>query len=120
MGSNRSFGNGQSIAVDVPNAAYRAYDVVYMDVGDNALIAYENSTASDRQVMYRIWNGTGLSQEFNITVPIETPVNWVGLFKQQGTDQIMMVVLNTLNDLAAIPERHSVQSFTGHKSHCYG
>jgi len=46
------------VSSGVTNAAFRSFDIAYEKNSGDALIVYENSTAADSNVAYRIWNGT--------------------------------------------------------------
>ena len=103
--SNNAWSNLLEVSSDIQNSAQRSFDIAYEDLSGDALIVYENSTDIDNYVNYRIWNGTGYSQENIITVgftDISTVTRWIDLTPKKGDDKMMLLIHNNVGDLYAI------------------
>jgi len=93
------------VSSSIENSAYRAFDIAYEDISGDALIVYENSNdPGNNDVAYRIWNGTGYSNEIILDTNMSNgEVYWVELIPKRGTDDIMLLVHNNINNLYAVP-----------------
>ena len=93
------------VSSSIENSAYRAFDISYEDISGDALIVYENSNdPGNNDVAYRIWNGTGYSNEIILDTNMSNgEVYWVELIPKRGTDDIMLLVHNNINNLYAVP-----------------
>ena len=99
-----TWGNLQEVTATAENSAYRGFDIAYEDLSGDALIVYENSDAADSIIGYRTWDGTSYSAETNLTTLLASgEVHWISLVENIGSDDIMLLVHNNLNDLYAIP-----------------
>jgi hypothetical protein len=105
--SNNTFNNLNEISSDVPNSAYRAFDVAIEEISGDVLVVYENSATDDNFIQYRIWNGSGWSSEFNISHNLVEAIGWVKLTSRPRTDQIMLMLMdgegNDVADIYAVP-----------------
>ncbi|PIZ50896.1 hypothetical protein COY27_05430 [Candidatus Woesearchaeota archaeon CG_4_10_14_0_2_um_filter_33_13] len=96
--------NLQEVSTDVPNSAFRSFDIAYEDVSGRALIVYETSSVADSTVAYRLWNGTAYSTQQTLTTSLSSsPISWISLISQKGSDQIMLLVHSAANALYAVP-----------------
>ncbi|MCK4997331.1 hypothetical protein KAS08_03425, partial [Candidatus Pacearchaeota archaeon] len=98
-----SWGNLLEVSSDVVNSAYRAFDIEYEGVSGDALIVYENSSAANSVLTYRIWNGTGYSSEQTLTTLLSNAVHWVSLVSKTGTDDVMLLAHDSASSLYAVP-----------------
>jgi uncharacterized membrane protein YgcG len=99
-----SWNNLTEVTANAENSAYRGFDIAYEDLSGDALIVYENNNVADSIVGYRIWNGTAYTAEANLTTGLASgEVLWVSLIENIGSDSIMLLIHNDLNDLYAIP-----------------
>src|SRR3989338_707291 len=104
--STGSWGNLQEVSITIPNSAHRAFDIAYEQQSGDALIVYENTSSSNTQVAYRIWNGSTYSAESLLTTTITADVmQWVALYSKPNSDDIMLVVQTSgpQNDIYAVP-----------------
>ena len=101
--TSRSWGNLLEVSVDVPNAGFRAFDIAYEDVAGRALIVYENSSAGDQMLVYRVWNGTSFTaqQALTTTLPANS-VNWISLSPKKGSNDIMLLAHDNTQSLYAV------------------
>ena len=103
--SDDRWGNLQQVSIEIKNSAQRGFDIVYESISGDALIVYENDSGDgNNDVAYRIWNGTGYSEEMLLdTDLVNAPALWVALFPKRDTDDIMTLIHNEKKDLYVIP-----------------
>lgn len=99
-----SWGNLLEVSSNVPNAAYRSFDVEYEQVSGEALAVYEGSFSEDAILYYSTWNGYSYSakQSFSLDSLANT-VNWVSLTSKPGSDEMMLLVHDSSSNLFAVP-----------------
>ncbi|MBI4153161.1 hypothetical protein HY497_01440 [Candidatus Woesearchaeota archaeon] len=102
--STGQWNNLLEVSSDVPNSAYRAFDIAVEDISGDVLIVYENSSlATNNGLAYRVWNGTGYSGELHLDSTLtSSPINWVQSTHRTGTDEIMVLLHNAAGDLHAV------------------
>ncbi|MCX7940472.1 MAG: lamin tail domain-containing protein [Endomicrobia bacterium] len=90
--------------IDPSNAAYRCVDIAYEQNSARALVVFSSGSLTG-QVWYRIWSSTAnfwVSPSLQLTIPQSTGfVRWVRLEPRPATDEIMLVVLDSNNDIFA-------------------
>jgi len=103
MNSTRQWGNLLEVSSDVPNSAYRAFDIAIEDVSGDVLVVYENSSAATNNgAAYRVWNGTSFSSEYPInTLLAASAIQWIQLTPRAGSNDIMVLFHNSVGDLYA-------------------
>jgi len=99
--ATRQWGNLLEVSVDAPNSAQRAFDIAVEDVSGDVLIVYENSSAANNVLSYRIWNGTYTTQRTLVTGLSGSPVHWVQASPRKGADDVMLVLSTSANDIHA-------------------
>ncbi|MCI0550841.1 MAG: Ig-like domain-containing protein, partial [Anaerolineae bacterium] len=92
----------QALAFDNPATAQRGFDLAIEDVSGDMLIVYENSTAANTVVAFRTWTGSAYSAEGTATVNTSAAVRWVKTVPRPRTDEIMLLVHDSNNDLFGI------------------
>ena len=92
--STQQWGNLLEIAIDVPNAAQRAFDIAVEDVSGDVLIVFENSSAANNVVSYRVWNGSYSELQTIATGIDASAVAWVSLVPKKGTAEMMLLISN--------------------------
>ncbi len=98
-----AWGGLLEVSADVPNSAYRAFDIAVEDLSGDALIVYETSSTADTTIAYRMWNGS-YSAESTLTTGLGSlAINWVQLVSRRGADDIMLLVHDSSSSLRAIP-----------------
>jgi len=100
---NGTWSNLLEVSTNVPNSAFRAFDVAYEEISGDALIVFESNAGTDSNITYRIWNGSAYSDPVNITLGTPGPTNWVFLASRMGSDEIMLVTHNSTAGLYAVP-----------------
>ncbi|HME86784.1 MAG TPA: hypothetical protein VKE88_00015, partial [Candidatus Nanoarchaeia archaeon] len=87
----------------VPNSAQRAFDIEYERVSGDALIVFENSTATDSLIFFRTWDGTGYSAAQSFTHGLgNSNIHWVSLIPQRRSDNIMLLMHNATAGIQAV------------------
>jgi len=76
----------------------RSFDIACEDdgVSEECLVMFEWTTATDAEIGYRVWNGTGLEDQQNYTVTGApgSDFRWVSLFPQKGSNIIAAALQN--------------------------
>lgn len=100
-GSN--WGSVQELSTSADSAARRAFDIVYEQVSEDALIAYMDMNIDDGIPRYRTWNGASWSSAgaANAISSGAGDVGWVKMASDPFSDEIMLVTLDDSLDMRA-------------------
>jgi len=101
---NNSFGKLNEVSTDISNSAYRAFDIGVEDISGNILIVYETSSVADTTISYTIWNGQNYSSPTTLNTGLGSAViNWIELVPHVGSNDIMLLMHDSLSSIIAIP-----------------
>jgi hypothetical protein len=88
--------------VDVAvNPDYRSFDIAYESQSGDAMVAYLDANSGDIFPKYRIWNGTSWGPQSDTLEEGTGPVYWIVLASNPKSDEILMVTLDSNNDIWA-------------------
>ena len=96
--SSHRWGNLLEVSLNVPNSAYRAFDIGIEDISGKVLIVYEDSVANDNAIKYRTWDGTSYSAENSLSLGFtsaNTATTWLKLASKSGTNNIMLLAVDS-------------------------
>ncbi len=82
-------------------SAYKALDLAYESQSGDLLVAHWEGGSTDK-ICYRVWNGSVLSGESQLTMPSTSTVRWVGLYPDPKSDKIVMLTLNVADEIYAV------------------
>lgn len=94
-----SWGHKLTLASDVGNRDQRPFYIAYERVSGDALAVFRKG--SDSSVYYRTWNGSVWSSEGSLSTGLTGQPCYMKLAPKPGSDEVMLVVLDSNNDLAA-------------------
>ena len=90
-----------NLSADVPNTGLRSLDIGVEDVSGNAVVVFETSASGDTGVALSVWNGTTLDAEQTFNISSSGGVQWIRAVSRSSTNEVMILTLNSLNDLYA-------------------
>ncbi|MBI4016217.1 MAG: hypothetical protein HY363_00815 [Candidatus Aenigmarchaeota archaeon] len=98
------------VTLGLTNANTRAFDIAVEDISGRVLIVYENTSTADNNIAYRLWNGTGYSEERLIDgLSGGGAVQWVRAVSRKGTNDVMIVTLDGGSDYFAVLWNGTIQ-----------
>ena len=90
--------------IGTTNDAFRGFDIATESASGDFMAVYEKNTTADRNLNYRIWNGTGWSSESIITLNSNVAAEaqlFISLVRNPSTDEIMLATAGTADDISA-------------------
>lgn len=78
-------------------ATRKGIDVAYEQLSGRAMFLWGDSTATDQY--YRIWNGTTLTGNTPLDIPLAGATNWVELVSRPNSDELMLGVQSVTPDV---------------------
>ena len=99
-----TWGNGVELTQTTPTFSTRSFDFGVEDISGEVLIAYENSSVNDLFFNYTVWNGSAYSmhEAKKTGFPVTSQVNFISMYPQPGTDNIMVLLENDTGAIAAV------------------
>lgn len=88
-----SFGSSSTVTTDTGTYATRPFDLAYEQASGDLLAVYWD--AANAKVAYRTAASTTLSAQSLLTLPSATQVNWLALVPKIGSNEIMLLALNS-------------------------
>ncbi|MCG8406316.1 MAG: VCBS repeat-containing protein [Phycisphaerales bacterium] len=105
---NIQFYNGSSwssatqVCSDADTNSKRAMDLAYeQDSGDLLLAYWQDGGSNANTIGYRTYNGSTLSGENTLSLPSTSSVRFLALYPKSNSNEILLLAVNTGNDLYA-------------------
>lgn len=95
-----TWGSRVEVSGNLVTEADRPFYVAYEQSSGDALVAYRVGSVST--IFYRTWNGSSWSAESSTSIPGSGNPKFVKLVPKAGSDEIMLVVLDSKKDVSAL------------------
>jgi hypothetical protein len=90
----------QTFAADVGTTTSRPFSFAYEQASGDGLVVYRSGSSST--IYYRTWNGAAWSGQLTVASPLSGSPTFMKLVPKVGSDEIMLAVLDSNNDIAAM------------------
>jgi hypothetical protein len=94
------WGNLIQLTGDCGSNNTRPYYIAYEQLSGRALVAYRSGNSAT--IYYRIWDGTSWSAQSSTSSPLSGNPTYIKLIPKPGSNEILLCVLDSNNDIAAM------------------
>ncbi|MBI4148401.1 hypothetical protein HY490_03865, partial [Candidatus Woesearchaeota archaeon] len=97
------WGNLLEVTSNLTNGNSRAFDIAVLNQSGLVLLVYENTSAPDNKIMFRLWNGTTYSAETAIDgLSAGGEVKFIRAVPKPNSNSVMIVTLDAGSDVFAV------------------